>query len=240
MTRAWPDGTCAGVRQADCGRDRALWTDGLDTCRARLSCRSHLCVGQLELRLVELLDVDVLERQHPDGLDEPGRAVHVPHPGVAHRQLEVHLAVRAARLEVDVVRQVEAALGLHDVAELGRRCPCTPDRAAAPSRSRTSRGPRHSSDYLVAQALIGPLGPAPHLPKSLRDFAGTPPHKRSARWRGRACDARSLIPVLARCARSRDLRAPIASRALSVIPMPSSLSRIGAESADQAARRTFT
>src|SRR6185437_7886438 len=49
---------------------------------------------------------------------EPSRAVHVPHPGVVQRQLEEDLAVgTATNVELVVVRQVEAALGLDDVRE---------------------------------------------------------------------------------------------------------------------------
>src|SRR5688500_4614579 len=53
--------------------------------------------GHLEVRLLELLDVDVLEGQHPHRLHEARRAVHVPDPGVGQRQLEPHLAVEIGR-----------------------------------------------------------------------------------------------------------------------------------------------
>ena len=73
---------------------------------------------QLEVGLVELLDVDVLERHHAHVLHEPGRPVHVPDPGVGHRDLEVDLAVGVADLQVDRVGEVEPPLGLHHVGEL--------------------------------------------------------------------------------------------------------------------------
>ena len=121
--------------------------------------------GQPQVRLVELLDVDVLERHHPDVLHEPRRPVHVPHPGVGHPHLEVHLAVGVARLHVHRVGQVEAALGLHHVGELGDDVPvlpvegelhlglvlleilcahgCTPPASGASSPRPPSRRPRH-------------------------------------------------------------------------------------------------
>src|SRR3954470_3550934 len=74
-------------------------------------------LGQLEFRLGQLLDVDVLEGHDPHALDEPRRAVDVPDPGVGHRDLEVHLAAVAARCHLHRVRQVEPALGLDDVGE---------------------------------------------------------------------------------------------------------------------------
>src|SRR5215218_2025682 len=72
---------------------------------------------QLQVRLGQLLDVDVLEGDDLHALDEAGRAVDVPDPGVGHRDLEVDLATLAARLHLDGVGQVEAALGLDDVRE---------------------------------------------------------------------------------------------------------------------------
>ena len=75
-------------------------------------------LGQLEVGLVELLDVDVLERQHPHVAHEPRRAVHVPDPGVGELQLEVDLSPGLAHLQVDGVGEVEAPLGLHHVGEL--------------------------------------------------------------------------------------------------------------------------
>src|SRR5689334_15525070 len=72
--RAWGRG-CARA---------ALWTrNGPD--------RPGSALGRVDLRGAELLDVHVLERQHLDVLGEAGRAVHVPHPGVAHRDLEEHV-----------------------------------------------------------------------------------------------------------------------------------------------------
>src|SRR6476469_8984706 len=118
MVRAWPDGALRRTRQGELWITKWAVEDGLDTCPRRLGAKAAL-VGQLEVRLLQFLDVDGLESQHPHGLDKPGRAVHIPHPGVTHSQLEVHLTVRGTRLKVDIVSQVEPALGLHDVAELG-------------------------------------------------------------------------------------------------------------------------
>src|SRR5690606_129089 len=73
--------------------------------------------GQVELRLGQLLDVDVLERHHPHRADEPRGAVDVPHPGVPERELEEHLPAGAAHLQVDLVGEVEAPFGLHHVRE---------------------------------------------------------------------------------------------------------------------------
>src|SRR4029434_4805653 len=65
----------------------------------------------------ELLDVHVLEGDHPDPGDEAGRPVHVPHPGVVQGDVEVGVAVLVAHLQIELVGQVEAALGLDDVLE---------------------------------------------------------------------------------------------------------------------------
>ena len=70
--------------------------------------RPASALGGLDLLRAELLDVDVLERDHLDVLGEAGRSVHVPHPGVGHRHLEVHVAGLGPRLDVDLVAQVEA------------------------------------------------------------------------------------------------------------------------------------
>src|ERR1700683_1934254 len=73
---------------------------------------------ELKLALRQLFDVDVLEGYDPDVLHEPGRAVHVPHPGVVHGDLEEHFAVIGRpHLQVDIVGQVEPALSLHYVRE---------------------------------------------------------------------------------------------------------------------------
>src|SRR5579875_1086542 len=72
----------------------------------------------LKVALGEFLHVDVLERNNPHVLYKPRRAVHVPHPGILHGDLEVHLAVvRGADLKVDVVGEVEPPLCLDHVAE---------------------------------------------------------------------------------------------------------------------------
>src|SRR5581483_3011390 len=72
---------------------------------------------RVEVRRSQRLDVDVLEGQHLHRLGEASRAVHVPHPGVAHGDLEKHVARLRTRLHVDLVAQVEAAVGLDDVFE---------------------------------------------------------------------------------------------------------------------------
>src|ERR1051326_9085871 len=77
-----------------------------------------LFVGELEVTLGELFDVHVLEGDDTHVLDEPGRAVHVPHPGVLHGDFEVDLAVvRRADVELHLVGQVEAPLRLDHVRE---------------------------------------------------------------------------------------------------------------------------
>src|SRR5215213_2848762 len=80
--------------------------------------------GRSELVLAdELLDVHVLEGDHPDPGDEAGRPVHVPHPGVVQGDVEVGVAVLVAHLEVELVGQVEAALSLDDVLEHAQHVP---------------------------------------------------------------------------------------------------------------------
>src|SRR4051794_18423748 len=61
------------------------------------SAAEALLAAQVQFRLVQLLDIHVLEGEHPHVLDEPSGPVHVPHPGVPHVHLEVHLAVGIAR-----------------------------------------------------------------------------------------------------------------------------------------------
>src|SRR5689334_3824329 len=85
-----------------------------------------LVARELEVGLVQLLDVDVLEREHTHRLHETCWAVHVPDPRVVHRQLEVDLAVGVTGLQINVVGQVEAALGLDDVGELRSDVPVLP------------------------------------------------------------------------------------------------------------------
>src|SRR5665647_249557 len=74
-------------------------------------------LGQLELGLGELFDVDVLEGHHPHVLDEACRAVDIPDPRVGHRDVEVDLTALTAHLQVDGVGEVETPLGLNDVSE---------------------------------------------------------------------------------------------------------------------------
>src|SRR5580658_7089982 len=72
----------------------------------------------LQIALGEFLDVHILERDDPHILNKTGRTVHVPNPGVLHGDLEVHLAVFGGPdIELDLVGQIETALGLHDMAE---------------------------------------------------------------------------------------------------------------------------
>src|SRR6516162_5640403 len=114
----WPttylgSATCLGRRPA-WGR-RPTWADDL------------LGVGDLEVALGEFLDVDVLERHDLDVLNEPSGPVHVPHPGVLHGDLEEHLAVLGrADVQLDLVGEVEPALGLDHVGEQAHDVPILP------------------------------------------------------------------------------------------------------------------
>src|SRR5580700_3753469 len=59
-------------------------------------CREvRLVRWNLQVRLGQFLDVDVLEGDYTYVLDESGGAVHIPHPRVSHRNLEEDLAVVA-------------------------------------------------------------------------------------------------------------------------------------------------
>lgn len=58
-----------------------------------------------------------LNVKHPHLLDEAGRPVHVPHPGVSHRDLEEHFTLDRVHLHLVVVGEVEAPLGLDHVFE---------------------------------------------------------------------------------------------------------------------------
>src|SRR3984957_8834207 len=50
--------------------------------------RELLLLGDLEVALGQFLDVHVLERNNSYILHETRRPVHVPHPGILHRDLE--------------------------------------------------------------------------------------------------------------------------------------------------------
>src|SRR6266487_1884847 len=77
-----------------------------------------LLVGQLQIALGELFDVDVLEGDDAYVLDEPRGPVHIPHPGILHGDLEEDLAVVGRPyVELHLIGQVEPALGLDHVAE---------------------------------------------------------------------------------------------------------------------------
>src|SRR6478672_11030747 len=127
MPPRWRDHRAPGRRSQD------LWMADRDgdnsEVRSRCSLRKLrsgaelVALRQPQVGLVQLLDVDVLERDHPHVLDEPGGPVHVPHPRVGHPDLEVDLAVRVAGGDIHGVRQVEAALGLHHIGELGDDVP---------------------------------------------------------------------------------------------------------------------
>src|SRR4051794_21181369 len=86
-----------------------LWTNPSPTRGIR---GSPSAARELQVALVQLLDVHVLEREHPHLLDEPGRPVHVPDPGVRHRHLEEDLALDRVHLHLVVVGQIETPLGL--------------------------------------------------------------------------------------------------------------------------------
>src|ERR687897_31303 len=91
-----------------------------------LSRYRRVALNPMPLQLLladELLDVHVLEGDHPDPGDEAGRPVHVPHPGVVQGDVEVGVAVLVSHLEVELVGQVEAALGLDDVLEHPQHVP---------------------------------------------------------------------------------------------------------------------
>src|SRR5690625_2309846 len=71
--------------------------------------------GQFQVGFGQLFNVDVLESDHPNGLDEPGRAVHVPHPGIPEGQFEEHLTAGGVHLQVHIVRQVETPFCLDHI-----------------------------------------------------------------------------------------------------------------------------
>src|SRR5258706_595163 len=74
----------------------------------------------LQLGRRQLFDVDVLERQDPNLGDESGLSIHVPYPCVAQLHFDHRLGGVSADVQLDVVGQIEPALGLHGVAEHGR------------------------------------------------------------------------------------------------------------------------
>src|SRR5450631_1082242 len=74
-------------------------------------------LGQLELVLRQLFNVDILEGHDPHVLDEPCRPVDIPYPGIRHGDVEVDLTTLTADLHVNGVCQVETTLRLDDVSE---------------------------------------------------------------------------------------------------------------------------
>lgn len=95
--------------------------DGDGKSRKKPSASGHSSIEflrQLELARRELLDVDVFEGQHPDRLHEAISAVDVPHPHVAHGDLEVEIAAGVLSFEFDLIRQIETAFGLDHIPEL--------------------------------------------------------------------------------------------------------------------------
>src|SRR2546423_8419373 len=84
--------------------------------------RDHAAVAAVS----ELLDVDVPRRYDPDTRDEPGRPVHVPDPHVREDDLEPWPVL--VGLDVDLIGQVEAPLGLDRVAEHGQDVPVLPEK----------------------------------------------------------------------------------------------------------------
>lgn len=123
-SRSSSRGTGAGSRTTWCSGSR--WScrrsDPRAFSRPWSAPESGIC-GKRDVGLFELFHIDVLERHHSNILDETGRTVHVPHPGVVHLDLEVDLAVGVAHVQVDLVGQVETALGLHHVGELADDVP---------------------------------------------------------------------------------------------------------------------
>src|SRR5215467_10442311 len=113
---------------ANCGRS---WRN-CPRCVLRCARRSAqnlqlLGVGDLEVALSEFVDVDVLERDNLDILNEPGGPVHIPHPGVLHGDLEEHLAVVGrADVQLDLIGEVEPALGLDHMGEQAHDVPILP------------------------------------------------------------------------------------------------------------------
>src|SRR6266480_7035822 len=83
--------------------------------------------GNLEVALGKFLDVDVFEGHDLDVLNEPGGPVHVPHPGVLHGDLEEHLTVVGrADVQLDLVGEVEPALGLDHMGKQAHDVPILP------------------------------------------------------------------------------------------------------------------
>src|SRR3954451_21652370 len=74
----------------------------------------------LQLGRRQFFDVDVLERQHPHLMHEPGLSVHVPHPCVAQLHFDHRLGGVSSYIQLDVVGQIEPALAFNGVAKHGR------------------------------------------------------------------------------------------------------------------------
>src|SRR5579859_740908 len=101
-------------------RQAVIWLGrrGPGSAAAVLASKSGLVFRQFQVGFGEFLDVHVLEGDHPDVLDETRRAVHIPHPCVTHRDLEVHLTVvGTADVQLYFVGEIEPAFGLDHVAE---------------------------------------------------------------------------------------------------------------------------
>src|SRR5688572_2435597 len=110
----------AGAASAPTGAYRPMWENRPNgpLWRRSRSVAQVGVLGQGKLFVArEFFDVDVLECDDADALHKPGGPVHVPDPGVLEGEVEIDLGIGAARLQVHVVGEVKAALGLDHVAE---------------------------------------------------------------------------------------------------------------------------
>src|SRR6266516_25576 len=108
-------GSCFDER-GNCGAGQAWRADAAAASPAAAGYRSApppslFGFGQFQVALGQFLDVDVLEGDDPYIFHKTGRPVHVPYPGIPHRDLEEDLAVvGGADVQLDLIGQVEPPL----------------------------------------------------------------------------------------------------------------------------------
>jgi hypothetical protein len=79
--------------------------------------RGRVQRGASEFLFGQPFDVHVTERHDAHLGNEPRRAVHVPHPGVAYLEFDAGRRRVGAHFQRDLVGQIEPAFGLNDVGE---------------------------------------------------------------------------------------------------------------------------
>ena len=74
-------------------------------------------IRNVDIGFLHFLDIDVLESDDTHVLDETTGTIDVPHPRVGQPHVEVDVLAGGTPVEIDLVGQIEAALGLLNLGE---------------------------------------------------------------------------------------------------------------------------